>query len=112
MSRKALALASLCTIVCGFSFSAQADDLTNSKLLTYPVDAQANYISVTASAAATIAALNLPAHAKCLAEWVERNRASDFQPVRDAMRKYPKDHPTGITLAVLQKECGPFKYVK
>ncbi len=111
LSRKALALASLCTIVCAQASSAD-ETFKSSKFLTYPADAQANYISTSAVAAASIAGLNSPAQAKCLGEWVSRHKGSGYQPVIEVMRKYPDDHPTGLILAVLQKECGPFKYVK
>ncbi|MCV0370225.1 hypothetical protein [Filomicrobium sp.] len=112
LSRKALDLASLCTIVCGLASGATAEDFKSSKFLTYPADAQTNYISTSAVAAASIAGLNSSAQAKCLGEWVSRHKGSGYQPVLEVMRKYPDDHPTGLILAVLQKECGPFKYVK
>lgn len=110
LSRNALALASLSTIVCSAALA--DDDFKSSKFLTYPADAQANYISTSAVAAASIAALNSQSQGKCLGDWVSKHRAGGYQPVMDAMRKYPDDHPTGLILAVLQKECGAFKYVK
>jgi len=110
LSRKALVIASLSTIVC--SGAAFADDgFKSSKFLTYPADAQENYISTSAVAAASIAALNSSVQAKCLGDWVSTYRKGGYQPVLEAMRKYPDDHPTGLILAVLQKECGAFKYV-
>lgn len=113
MSRKTLVLASLTTIVCGFALDARADEtFKSSKFLTYPADAQANYISTSAVAAASIAALNSSTQSKCLSDWVSKHRDTGYQPVLNAMRKYPDDHPTGLILAVLQKECGAFKYVK
>lgn len=111
LSRKALAIASLCTIVCTQAGVAE-EAFKSSKFLTYPADAQANYISTSAVAAASIAALNSQQQGKCLGEWVTKHRGGGYQPVLDAMRKYPDDHPTGLILAVLQKECGTFKYVK
>lgn len=110
LSRKELVIASLCTVVC--SAGATAEEFKSAKFLTYSAEAQANYISTSAVAAASIAALNSSAQAKCLGDWVAQHSASGYQPVIDAMRKYPDDHPTGLILAVLQKQCGPFKYVK
>jgi hypothetical protein len=111
LSRKVIAIASLSTIVC--SGVAVADDgFKSSKFLTYPVDTRSNYIIATAVSAASIAALNSQAQGKCLGDWVSRYRASGFPTVIEAMQKYPDDHPSGITLAVLQKECGSFKYIK
>ena len=110
LSRNSLALASLSTIVCS---AALADDgFKSSKFLTYSAEAQANYISTSAVAAASIAALNSQSQGKCLGDWVSKYRAGGYQPVLEAMRKYPDDHPTGLILAVLQKECGAFKYVQ
>ncbi|MBX9865163.1 MAG: hypothetical protein K2Y42_20670 [Hyphomicrobium sp.] len=111
MSRKTLTIASLSTIVCALAADAAAEDFKSSRFLTYTAEAQANYISTSAVAAASIAALNSSTQAKCLGDWVSKHRASGYQPVLDAMRKYPDDHPTGLILAVLQKECGAFKYV-
>jgi hypothetical protein len=30
----------------------------------------------------------------------------------EVMKKYPDDHPTGLIVAVLQRDCGSFKYAK
>jgi len=109
LSRNAIATASLSTIVC--SGAAVADEgFKSSKFLTYAADAQKSYIGTAAVAATTIASLNSEPQAKCLGGWVTQYGDGGYQPVIDAMRKYPDDHPMGLILAVLQKACGPFKY--
>ena len=110
LSSKALAVASLSTIVCS---AALADDgFKSSKFLTYSAEAQRSYIDTAAVAATVVVSLNSSSQAKCLGEWVAKHRSGDFAPVFDAMRKYPDDHPMGLIIAVLQKECGAFNYAK
>lgn len=60
--------------------------------------------------AGTVASLNNPSQARCVDDWAAQHRSSGYQPVIDAMQKYPDDHPSGLILAVLVKACGPFKY--
>lgn len=109
--RKALALATLSTIVCGGAAVAE-EGFKSSKFLTYPADSQKSYIGTAVVAATVIASLNAPTQAKCMDDWVAKNRDEGYQPVLEAMRKYPDDHPMGMVLAVLQKACGSLKYAK
>lgn len=109
LSRKNLAIASLCTIVCAQgSFAEEA--FKSSEFLTYSADHQRGYISTSAMMAGLIAAQNDRKQAMCVDDWVALHRSEGYSPVIDAMKKYPDDHPTGLVLAVLQKACGSFKY--
>lgn len=111
LSRKAIAIASLSTIVC--SGAAVADDgFKSSKFLTYPAESQSSYIDTAAVATTVVVSLNSAAQAKCLGAWVAKHRVGNFAPVIEVMRKYPDDHPMGLIVAVLQKDCGEFKYAK
>lgn len=111
LSRKALVIASLCTIVC--TQASNADEaFKSSKFLQYAPDVQRSYVSTTTVAAWLVASQNNKSQAKCIDEWGAANRDSGYQPVLDAMRRFPEDHPTALILAVLQKQCGTFKYVK
>lgn len=109
LSRNVLALASLSAIVCSVAASAQ-DAFKSSKFLTYPAESQTSYIGTSVMMAGAVASLNSAAQAKCVDEWAAKFQGSGYQPVIDAMRKYPDDHPSGLILAVLVKACGPFKY--
>lgn len=111
LSRKVLVISSLSTIVCTAS-SAGAEDFKSSKFLTYSAEAQRSYIDTAVVAATVVVSLNSAPQAKCLGEWVAKQRQGDFSPVIEAMRKYPDDHPMGLIVAVLQKECGAFKFAK
>lgn len=105
-----MAIASLSTIVCS---AALADDgFKSSKFLTYAADAQKSYISTAVVAATTIASLNSASQAKCLGSWITEHSGGGYPTVMEVMRKYPDDHPMGLILAVLQRDCGPLKYVK
>ena len=100
LSRKALAIASLSTIVCS---AALADEgFKSSKFLTYSAESQSSYIDTAAVAATVVVSLNSATQAKCLGAWVAKHRAGNFAPVVEVMRKYPDDHPMGLIIAVLQ----------
>lgn len=111
LSRKALALASLCTIVCT-QVGVADEAFKSSKFLTYSAEQQKGYIGTAVVAATVIASLNSQAQSKCLGDWVAEHSNGGYQPILDAMRKYPDDHPMGLIMSVLQRDCGPFKYSK
>ncbi len=109
LSRKALAIASLCTIVCTQAGIAE-EAFKSSKFLTYSAESQKSYITSSAMMAGLIATQNAPKQASCVDAWVARLYSGGYQPVIEVMKKYPDDHPTGLILGILQKACGPFKY--
>ena len=107
--RKALALATLSTIVC--SGAAVADDgFKSSKFLTYAADSQKSYINTSVLMATLIAAQNSKAQATCIGNCSGQYVSDGYQPVIEAMRKFPDHPPTGVILAVLQRACGSFAY--
>lgn len=109
LSRKALALATLSTIVC--SGAAVADEgFKSSEFLTWSVESQRSYITTAATAASVIVAANVRDQAKCIDDWGIKHRAEFYQPVLEAMKKLPDYHPMAVTIAVLEKACGEFKY--
>ncbi len=113
MSRTTVALASLTTIVCIVASGTHAQEaFKSSKFLTYPADSQKSYIGTAVVAATTIASLNSASQAKCLGSWITKHSGGGYETIMEAMRKYPDDHPMGLILAVLQRDCGPLKYVK
>jgi hypothetical protein len=60
--------------------------------------------------AGVIATQNIPSQAKCIDDWVARHHKDGYRTAIDIMRRFPDDHPTGVIVAILQKECGAFKY--
>lgn len=111
LSRKVLAIASLCTIVCAQD-SVAGDGFKSSEFLRLPVEKQRGYISTAATAAGVIANLNRAGQAKCIDDWVGRNSDNGYQPVIEAMKKLPDYHPMAVTLTVIEKACGKFKYAR
>lgn len=111
--RKALALATLSTIVCSASGAAVAwEGFKSSKFLTYPVESQKSYISTAVMMAGVIAAQNVPEQAQCIDRWTSEHDGSGYKPVIEAMQRLPDYHPSGVILAVLNKACGSFEYKK
>lgn len=80
--------------------------------MTYSAEAQKSYIDTAVVAATVVVSLNSASQAKCLGKWLAEQRDGTYAPVFEAMRKYPDDHPMGLIIAVLQKECGSFTYRK
>lgn len=111
LSRKAIAIATLSTIVC--NGAAVADDgFKSSEFLRLPVEKQRGYISTAATAAGVIANLNRAGQAKCIDDWGVKYSESGYQPVIEAMKKLPDYHPMAVTLTVIEKACGEFKYAR
>lgn len=109
LSRKSLAIASLCTIVCAQAGAAE-EAFKSSKFLTYPEDSQKGYITSSAMMAGMIATQNQPGQAKCVDDWAVTKFDASYRTVVETMKLFPDHHPTAVILAVLQKACGPFKY--
>lgn len=110
LSRKAQAIASLSTIVCAFATGAAAEGFKTSEFLNLPAENQRGYISTAATAAGVIANMNRAGQAKCIDDWVGKYADAGYQPVVEAMKKLPQYHPMAVTLAVIEKACGTFKY--
>lgn len=108
LSRNALALASLSTIVCSAALG--DDGFKSSKFLTYSAESQKSYINSSVLMAGLVAAQNSDDQAKCIGDWSGKHLAGGYQPVIAAMQRFPDHHPTGVIIAVLQKACGSFKY--
>jgi len=111
LSRKALAIASLCTIVCTQPGSAE-EAFKSSKFLTYPAESQKSYIASSAMMAGLIASQNNASQAACIDEWGAKQREVGYAAVMEAMRRFPEHHPSAVLVAVLDKACGSFRYTK
>jgi hypothetical protein len=113
LSRKALAVASLSTIVCSLVTGAFAGDgFTTSEFLSQPAKNQSGYIVSSAMMAGLIAAQNTPDQAKCIDKFVAAQEPLGYPRILEAMKQYGQYHPTAVILSVLQKECGSLKYAK
>jgi hypothetical protein len=109
LSRKALALASLCTIVCTQGSIAE-EAFRSSEFLRLPAENQRGFISTAAIAAGVIANMNRAGQAKCIDDWGAKYSEDGYQPVIEAMKKLPDFHPMAVTLTVIEKACGTFRY--
>jgi len=111
LSRKALAIASLSTIVCSMAGGALAGEaFKSSQFLTYSAEARQSYITSSAMMAGLIASQNNPRQGKCIDDWIARQSAQGYASVVEVMKRYPDHHPSAVIVAVLDKACGSFKY--
>ena len=111
LSRKALAIASLSTIVCSGAGHA-ADGFKASEFLKFPQENQKGYISASAMMAGLIATQNVPDQAKCIDRWVADEATRGYPRIAEAMKAHGDYHPTAVIMSVLQKECGAVKYAR
>ena len=112
LSRKSLAIASLCTIVCSVvsNGAAAGAGFKSSEFLKWSPESQRAYISTAVTATAVIAAQNIKSQASCINKWGASNSDGGYQPAVEAMNKLPDVHPMVVIVAVLQKACGQFNY--
>lgn len=118
LSRKALAIASLSTIVCSqaaltaiVSNPAKADDgFTTATFLSWSQESKNGYIGTATMMAGLIAKENRAGQAECIDAWNIAHHKDGFKPVINAMKRLPDYHPLAIISAVIEKECGDFKY--
>ncbi|MEM9356810.1 MAG: hypothetical protein AAGB04_11395 [Pseudomonadota bacterium] len=110
---KLIAIAILSTFVFGSSdLSAGSKEFTSADFLKYPKQSQASFINASVVMASLIAGQNSDAQAKCLNAWSGAQVKSGYPAVLSAMQRFPDYHPSGVVLAVLQKQCGKLVYDK
>ena len=84
--------------------------LKSSEFLRLPAENQRGFISTAAIAAGVIANMNRAGQARCIDDWGAKHSENGYQPVIEAMKKLPDFHPMAVTLTVIEKACGSFKY--
>lgn len=109
LSRKALAIATLCTIVCTRAGIAE-EGFKSSEFLRWSPEKQSGYIATSAMMAGVIATQNRPDQAKCIDKWIAENEPGGFAKATQVMARFPDHHPTGVIAAILEKACGSIKY--
>jgi hypothetical protein len=82
----------------------------NSEFLKWNEENRSFYIRTSIGMAGLIAAQNDKAHANCLEKWYFSNQSKKNAFIYGIMKQYPDHHPRGIIMAVLQKQCGSFRY--
>lgn len=96
LSRKALAIATLSTIVC--TQAGLADEaFKSSKFLTYSAEQQKNYINISMVIVSLVASQNSRSYADCLNNWSAKNVESGYQPVIEAIKDFPTTTPPGLS---------------
>ncbi|MBL4787288.1 MAG: hypothetical protein JKY49_17925 [Cohaesibacteraceae bacterium] len=70
------------------------------------------YLDTTVGTAVAIAGQNDKPHAQCLEKWYFTDKDKATSDILEAMQANGNYHPRLIILAMLQKNCGTFKYRK
>lgn len=109
--QKSLATASLFAILSFNNIPLYAETpLKSSKFLNWTEANRSFYIRTSIGMAAFIAVQNDKKHAKCMEHWYFSNEKRSNQAIYKVMRKFSDYHPWGVIVAVLEKQCGSFKY--
>ena len=94
-----------------YSMPSYAKDMfKNSDFLKWSEDNRSFYIRTSVGMASFIASKNDTKHADCLAKWYFTDQPKKNAFIYGIMKQYPDYHPRGIIMAVLQKQCGSFRY--
>jgi len=110
-STKRLCLASIIPIIFGFCMPVYAEDgFTSADFLEQPAESRSSYIRVSLMMANMIAIENDQEQADCIEGWYDSDRSGRERFIYGVMEKYPSYHPIGIIMAVIEKQCGSFKY--
>lgn len=93
------------------SYAEERAETTVSEFLTWERTKQDSFFAVSILTAGVIATQIRPDFADCIGNWYSQNE--DRQSVRHSqmlklMEEFPDYIPSGIVIAVLQKECGDF----
>jgi len=98
-------------VVCNTAgFVKEGKALTSAEFLDYPARSQTSFINASVLIAGLIADQNAPKQARCLDAWSAEQVKAGYPDVLNAMRRFPSYHPSGVVLAVMQKQCGKFEY--
>lgn len=91
---------------------AAAEIFKGSEFLKWERDSQEFYIRTSVGMASLIIGQTDKAQSKCVDDWYYANEKTGNDHILDAMSKHPDFHPRGVILAVMEKKCGEFSYVR
>lgn len=104
--------ASLFAAVFSFYSQASAKEETRVKeFLTWERSNQDSFIAISVLTASVIATQVKQEMAECIGEWynlVDGGNKTRHNQILQIMAAYPDSIPSGIVIAVIQKECGKF----
>ncbi len=111
MMKKSGVAASFFAIFAMSCLPSHAEETTVREFLTWERQAQDSFFTTSILTAAVIATQIRPNFAECIGNWyslTDEGNAKRHQEMLNVMGKYPDLIPSGIVIAVLQKECGNF----
>lgn len=111
MMKKLGAAASIFAIIAITCIPSYAKETTIREFLTWERPAQDSFFAISILTAAAIATQIRPDFADCISGWYapsNEGNAKRNTEMLGIMEKYPDLIPSGIVVAVLQKECGNF----
>ena len=107
---KSLRIASATAMLFAVCMPAYAGQFTSAEFLKWKADTRDFYVRTTVGTASLIARQNDKRHAKCLEDWYFVDETKSNAEIYNAMEFNSEVHPRAIILAILQKNCGTFKY--
>ncbi len=86
------------------------DKFSAADFLAWPDKSRSSYVLSALMMANMIAVENDKKQSDCIGDWYFTNRDEKDDYIDGVMEKYPDHHPIGILMAVVEKQCGSFKY--
>lgn len=111
MTKFTLAASVFALVLSFYSQALANEETTNKEFLTWEKSQQDSFIAISVLTASVIATQVKQEMAECIGRWYNlANGGSDARhaQILDIMTEYPDNIPSGIVVAVIQKECGKF----
>ena len=89
----------------------QANSFKASEFLEWNDSSKELFLDSAILMAGSIASLNTKGQGRCVYDWYFGHEVAEArQAILDVMAKHPDHPPTGVIIAVAQKQCGTFRY--
>lgn len=90
-------------------------ETTSADMLKWAPKEQAAYVDLAVQMVGFVVSQNDGVQARCINDWYFKDdnvRERGIQQIINVMRQYPNYLPGTVVIAVLQKQCGSFKYTQ
>jgi len=87
-----------------------AEEFTGKDFLRWNASQQHSYIQNSILMSAIIVSETDAAKARCISNWLGKERKTNFQDVITTIRQLPQFHPQATFVSLLEKHCGSLNF--
>ena len=110
-SFKSLVIATFAVVLLFGTSSYAKDVFKGSDFLEWPENSQKTFMDAAILMAGGIAAINTDQQGQCIYNWYFNDRIESIRnKIRKTMTEHSKHPPSGVIIAMAQKECGSMRY--